>query len=189
MNDAAVSKPGAYAHVRVREPAGERSLGTTVTIGGAAADTNPDVIVPGASPGVLLTVERRGADWFAIPVPGAQVLLDGRAFKVARELHKDAVLSIGDAQIVVMDDSRTRLRLDVQHLVGNQTIPPVVTVTAVETDAADEDVEIRATPPDSAAVRLPLCSPPSAASRQRPANRSHVRRSLQSARCSFCCSQ
>jgi formylglycine-generating enzyme required for sulfatase activity len=156
MNDVAV-KPGAYTHVRVREPAGERSLGTSVTVGGEPTHAEvspeaarPDVIVPGASPGVLLTIDRQGADWFATPVPGrasrAPLLLNGRPFNKPRELHKDHVLSIGDAQIVVVDDSRTRLRLDVQHLVGNETIPPVVTVTAVDTEAADEDVEIRATP-------------------------------------------
>ncbi len=97
---------------------------------------------------MLLSIERRSADWFATPTAsaGTPVLLDGRTFKAARELHKDDVLSIGDAQIIVLDDSRTRLRLDVQHLVGNHTIPPVVTVTAVDTDNADEDVEIRVTP-------------------------------------------
>src|SRR6185312_8973496 len=48
--------------------------------------------------------------------------------------------------IVVLDDSRTRLRIDVQHLVGNATIAPVVEVTAVDFDVSDDDVEIRLVP-------------------------------------------
>ena len=142
MNDAAVSKPGAYAHVRVREPAGERTLGTTVSVGGDGAD----VLVPGVPAGIALTIERREADWFALPAPAVEIRLDGRPLTRPHELHKDDVLSVGEAQIVVLDDSRTRLRLDVQHLVGNQTIPPVTTVAAVNFEADDEDIEILASP-------------------------------------------
>ena len=146
MNDAALSKSGAYSHVRVREPAGERTLGTSVSVGGDGGESRADIIVPGAASGIVLTIERQGADWIATPAPGAAVRFDGRPLTKPRELHKDDVLAVGDAQVVVLDDSRTRLRLDVQHLVGNETIPPVVTVTAVEADADDEDIEIRALP-------------------------------------------
>jgi formylglycine-generating enzyme required for sulfatase activity len=142
MNEAAV-KPGAsYAHIRVKEPAGERSLGVRLTIGGEGAD----IVVPGTAPGPALTIERREADWWAEPEAGAGVLFDGRPLAHTRELHKEDVLSVGDAQIIVLDDSRTRLRLDVQHLVGNATIAPVVVVAAVDFDASDEDVEIHSTP-------------------------------------------
>jgi len=51
MNDAALSKPGAYAHVRVREPAGERTLGTSVSVGGDGGEERAEVIVPGAAAG------------------------------------------------------------------------------------------------------------------------------------------
>ena len=146
MNDVALSKPGAYAHVRVREPAGERTLGTSVSVGGDGGEERADIIVPGAASGVVLRIERQGADWIATPAPGAALRFDGRPLARPRELHKDDVLSIGEAQVVVLDDSRTRLRLDVQHLVGNETIPPVVTLAAVDTEAADEDIEIRALP-------------------------------------------
>src|SRR5262245_25118348 len=136
MNEAAV-KPGAsYAHIRVKEPAGERSLGVRLTIGGEGAD----IVVPGTATGVALTIERREADWWALPEPGAAVRFDGQPLSHTRELHTDDVMSVGEAQIVVVDDSRTRLRLDVQHLVGNATIAPVVTVAAVGFDASgDED--------------------------------------------------
>jgi hypothetical protein len=146
MNDAAASKPGAYAHVRVREPAGERTLGTSVSVGGDGGPDRAEIIVPGARAGISLIIERRAADWFAVPAPGASVRLDGRPIGQPRELHQDDVLSVGEAQVLVLDDSRTRLRLDVQHLVGNQTIPPVATVAAVDVDAGDEDIEIRALP-------------------------------------------
>ena len=146
MNDVALSKPGAYAHVRVREPAGERTLGTSVSVGGDGGEERADIIVPGAASGVVLRIERQGADWIATPAPGAALRFDGRPLARPRELHKDDVLSIGEAQVVVLDDSRTRLRLDVQHLVGNETIPPVVTLAAVDTEAGDEDIEIRALP-------------------------------------------
>ena len=146
MNDAALSKSGAYAHVRVREPAGERTLGTSVSVGGDGGEERAEIIVPGAASGIALTIERQGADWVATPAPGAAVRLDGRPLTKSRELHKDDVLSVGEAQVVVLDDSRTRLRLDVQHLVGNETIPPVVTIAAVEAEAGDEDIEIRALP-------------------------------------------
>jgi len=146
MNDAAVSKPGAYAHVRVREPAGERALGASVSIGGEGGPERAEVIVPGAPAGIALVIERRGADWVASPAPGASIRFDGRPLTRPHELHRDDVLSVGEAQVVVVDDSRTRLRIDVQHLVGNETIPPVATVAAVEVDVGDEDIEILATP-------------------------------------------
>lgn len=142
MNDAASSKPGAYAQIRVREPAGERTLGVALSVGGEGAD----VVVPGVPPGAACRVEWRSAEWFALAAGSTPVRLNGRPLTGARELHRDDVLGIGDAQVVVTDDSRTRLRLDVQHLVGNTTIAPVVTLAAVDLEPADDDVEIRATP-------------------------------------------
>src|SRR5262245_15536031 len=124
MNEVAL-KPGAsYAHIRVKEPAGERTLGVRITIGGEGAD----IVVPGTAAGPVLTIERREADWWATPETGAGVRFDGRPLSRTRELHRDDVLSVGDAQVVITEDSRTRLRLDVQHLVGNITIAPVVVV-------------------------------------------------------------
>src|SRR3954471_24226239 len=98
MNDAALSKPGAYSHVRVREPAGERTLGTAVSVGGDSGEERADIIVPGAASGIVLTIERQSADWIAAPAPGAAVRFDGRPLTKPRELHKDDVLSVGAAQ-------------------------------------------------------------------------------------------
>jgi formylglycine-generating enzyme required for sulfatase activity len=151
MSDAAVIKPGAsYAQIRVNEPAGERSFGERLSIGGDGAD----IVVPGTPPGPALIIERREADWWATPEAGAAVRFDGRPLTRTRELHRDDVLSIGDAQLVIGEDARTRLRLDVQHLVGNATIAPVIVVATVDFDAGDEDLEIRAAGSRPAAATL-----------------------------------
>jgi formylglycine-generating enzyme required for sulfatase activity len=146
MTDAALNKPGAYAQIRIREPAGERILGPELSLGGPGAD----IVLPGVE-GVALRIERRDGEWLAIPEPGAAVRYDGRSLKASRELRRDDVVAIGDAQLSVPEVSRTRLRLDVHHLVGNDTIAPVATVAAVDFDGGDEELEIRAAPVGTAA--------------------------------------
>jgi formylglycine-generating enzyme required for sulfatase activity len=162
MNDAALNKPGAYAQIRIREPAGERILGPELTLGGPGAE----IVVPGAPDGVALRIERRDGEWLAIPEPESAVRFDGRALRGARELRRDDVLGLGDAQLSVPELSRTRLRLDVHHLVGNDTIAPVATVAAVDFEGGDEELEIRAAPVGTAA-----------AARVSPAERARARRS------------
>jgi formylglycine-generating enzyme required for sulfatase activity len=151
MNDAALSKPGAYAQIRIREPSGERTFGAALSIGGEGAD----VVVPGVGAGIALTIERRAADWFAVPAPGAAVRFDGRPLTRARELHRNDVFAVGDAQLVVADVSRTRVRLDLHHLVGNATIAPVAMVAPADIDAGDEDLEIRVARPDGQPPVIP----------------------------------
>ena len=146
MNDAAVNK-AAYAQIRIREPAGERVLGPELTLGGPGAE----VVVPGVAEGVALRIERRDGDWLAIPEPEAAVRFDGRPLRGSRELRRDDVIGLGDAQLSVPELSRTRLRLDVHHLVGNDTIAPVATVAAVDFEGGDEELEIRAAPAGGAA--------------------------------------
>jgi hypothetical protein len=163
MNEAALNKPGAYAQIRIREPAGERVLGPELTLGGPGAE----VVVPGAPDGVALRIERRDGEWLAIPEPESAVRFDGRALRGPRELRRDDVLGVGDAQLSVPELSRTRLRLDVHHLVGNDTIAPVATVAAVDFEGGDEELEIRAAPVGAAA----------AAVRVSPAERARARRS------------
>jgi formylglycine-generating enzyme required for sulfatase activity len=162
MNDAALNKPGAYAQIRIREPAGERILGPELSLGGPGAD----IVVPGVE-GIALRIERRDGEWLAIPEPGAAVRYDGRSLRGSRELRRDDVIGIGEAQLSVPEVSRTRLRLDVHHLVGNDTIAPVATVAAVDFDGGDEELEIRAAPARGAAA---------AAARTATAERIRVRR-------------
>jgi formylglycine-generating enzyme required for sulfatase activity len=174
MNEPAVRPAAPYAQARVREPAGDRTLGETFSIGGAGAD----IVVPGVPEGVALRVDRRKGVWVAEPLgpstaaepaepaepaedvaadvatePGARrgpagvsvARFDGRPLITPRDLRRNDVLALGDAQLIVTDVSRTLLRLDVCHLVGNATIPPANTIATLALgDGGDEELEIRA---------------------------------------------
>jgi hypothetical protein len=129
----------AYAQVRVREPLGERILGENVSIGG----TDSDVVVPGADPGPAVAVERRKGVWILEP-RGKSVRVNGKPLTSSRDLRKGDVLALGEAQIAVTDASRTLLRIDVHHLVGNTTVAPAAALaTVVVGQGGDEDVEIQ----------------------------------------------
>ena len=140
MNEAAV-KPASYAQARVREPAGERTVGEAFSIGGIGAD----IVVPGAGEGPQLQVERRQGVWVAEPVEKALVRFDGRPLVAPRDLRSNDVVAIGDAQLIVADVTRTLLRLDVVHLVSNATIAPAATVATLALgEGGDEELEIHA---------------------------------------------
>src|SRR5918995_3729817 len=102
MNDATASRPAAYAQIRVREPAGGRTFGERTTIGGDGAD----IVVPGVA-AAALAIERRKGEWVAMPQPDATVRFDGRQLTAARELRRNDVLAVGEAQVGVIDVSRT----------------------------------------------------------------------------------
>jgi formylglycine-generating enzyme required for sulfatase activity len=140
MNEPAMRPAAPYAQARVREPAGDRTLGETFSIGGVGAD----IVVPGVPDGAALRVDRRKGVWVAEPTaPIAR--FDGRPLVAPRDLRRNDVLALGDAQLIVTDVSRTLLRLDVCHLVGNATIPPANTVATLSLgDGGDEELEIRA---------------------------------------------
>jgi formylglycine-generating enzyme required for sulfatase activity len=150
MNDGVSMQPGAWGQVRVREPAGERVLGETLSIGGAGSD----VVVPGVDPGAALSVRRRPGLWLVRPAPGAVVRFNGRPLSAERDLRRDDVLSVGDAQVRVTDASRTLLRLSVEHLAGNVTIAPAAALAAVSPEeGGDQDLEIQV--PGALAVSRP----------------------------------
>src|SRR5215831_12810793 len=117
MNEAGV-KPAPYAQTRIREPAGDRTLGETFSIGGTGAD----IVVPGVTGGAVLRVERRKGMWIlqnaAAPGTHRPARFDGLPLMMARDLRRNDVIAIGDAQLIVSDVSRTLLRLEVCHLVG-----------------------------------------------------------------------
>jgi formylglycine-generating enzyme required for sulfatase activity len=146
MTDAALTSASTYAQVRVREPIGDRTFGETPTIGGEGAD----IVVPGADPGTAVQIERRKGVWVAHPVNDARVRFDGRLLAAPRDLRRHDVLAIGGAQVIVTDVSRTLLRLDVCHLVGNATISPAGTISSLKHGASiehgddDEDLIIQA---------------------------------------------
>src|SRR3989440_12277714 len=115
MNDGVSMQPGAWGQVRVREPAGERVLGETLSIGGTGAD----VVVPGVDAGAALSVRRLKGLWLVQPAPGAGGRFNGRPLPRGRDLRRDEVLSVGDAQVRGGDASRTLLRLSGGHLAGH----------------------------------------------------------------------
>jgi hypothetical protein len=159
VNDPVSKRSIAYAQVRVREPLGERVLGENVTLGGEGSD----VVVPGAEPGVAATVERRKGIWILEP-SAAAIRFNGRPLLTACDLRRGDALVIGDAHIVVADASRTLLRVDVLHLVGNATIAPAGTLATLVLSDGDEDVEIH----PLATLRVPTLARASAAGPRNP---------------------
>ena len=141
MTDAALTSASTYAQVRVREPMGDRILGETPTIGGEGAN----IVVPGARPGAAVQIDRRKGVWVAHPIDNAKVRFNGRLLAAPRDLRRHDVFAVGDAQIVVTDVSRTLLRLEACHLVGNTTISPAGAVSALEAHGdGDEELLIQA---------------------------------------------
>jgi len=146
MSDTAVSARS-DAQVLLREPAGERTCASPLTIGGAGAQ----VVVPGARPGDALRIERREAVWSVSADAAPPVRLDGRALTSARDLRAGDVLAIGEAQAVVTAVTRQVLEIHVHHLVGNDTVAPTATLTAPALES-DEDLEITPIAADPAAA-------------------------------------
>ena len=129
----------AYAQVRVREPLGERILGETTSLGGE----DSDVVVPGVDPGPACLIDRRKGIWVVEP-RAKSVWVNGRPLTGPRDLRKHDSLTVGEAQIVVTDASRTLLRIDVHHLAENATVAPAATLaTLIVGKDGDEDVEIQ----------------------------------------------
>jgi formylglycine-generating enzyme required for sulfatase activity len=140
MTDAALTSASTYAQVRVREPIGDRTLGETPTIGGEGAD----IVVPGVGPGAAIQIDRRKGIWIASPTIESKARFDGRLMNSPRDLRRHDVLAVGDAQVIVIGVSRTLLRLEVCHLVGNATISPAGAVSALVPTDGDEELLIQA---------------------------------------------
>jgi len=150
MTDGALAGANSYAQVRVREPMGDRILGETPTIGGEGSD----IVVPGVGPGEAVRIERGRGVWTVHSTGyNVRVRFDGRLITSPRDLRRHDVLTIGDAQVVVTDVSRTLLRLEVCHLVGNATVSPAGAVSLIEHADGDEDLLIEA-PRAATAIEL-----------------------------------
>src|SRR5437879_3366813 len=143
MSNGVSMQPAAWGQVRVREPAGERVLGEALTIGGAGSD----VVVPGVPAGAARSLRRSGGVRLVGPASEASVRFNGRPLDAERDLRREDVLSVGDAQVRVSDASRTLLKLSVEHLAGNVTIAPAGALAAVSPgDGGDEELEIEVPP-------------------------------------------
>lgn len=172
MTDAALTSASTYAQVRVREPIGDRTLGETPTIGGEGSD----IVVPGVGPGPTLQIERRKGAWIVSSANQSRVRFDGRAMAGPRDLRRHDVLAVGDAQIIVTGVSRTLLRLEVCHLVGNTTISPAGAVSQIVQGDGDEELLIRAPSPSAHPSRC--AQPESPESDRRARMRVHAARIL-----------
>ncbi|HKT74350.1 MAG TPA: SUMF1/EgtB/PvdO family nonheme iron enzyme [Steroidobacteraceae bacterium] len=140
MSDAALTKSSTYAQARIREPAGDRVLGEIFSIGGPGAD----IVVPGTGLGPVLRIERRKAVWVAQSEGDARVRFDGRPLTRERDLRRNDVMAVGDAQVIVTAESRTLLRLEVSHLAGNATVPSASSIASLASAEDGEDaLEIR----------------------------------------------
>src|SRR5256885_13790858 len=106
MNDGVSMQPGAWGQVRVREPAGERVLGETLSIGG----TGSDVVVPGVEAGATLSVTRLRGGWLGQAAPGAAGRFHGRPLSPERDLRRDDGLSVRDAPGRGSDAARPPVR-------------------------------------------------------------------------------
>src|SRR2546421_11062526 len=95
MNDGASMQSGAWGQVRVREPAGERVLGETLSIGG----TGSEVVVPGVDPGAALSVRRLKGLWLVQPAPGAGGGFNGRPPSRERGLRRGDVANGGGGAV------------------------------------------------------------------------------------------
>src|SRR5256885_9885600 len=91
MNDGVSMQPGVWGQVRVLEPAGERVLGETLSIGG----TGSDVVVPGVEAGATLSVRRLRGVWLGQPPPGGAGRFNGRPLPPPRGLRPRAALRGG----------------------------------------------------------------------------------------------
>lgn len=132
-------REAAAARIHVREPAGLREFAWPLSVGGPGAD----VVVPGTSVAQGFRIERAAVDWCAMP-DRELLCLNGEHGAAARELRTGDTLALGDAQIIVVAVAPDALSLEVRHLVGNATIPPLGFDAARENVAGDDAVEIRA---------------------------------------------
>ncbi len=158
------------ARIAVTEPQGARAFDRRLTVGGEGAQ----IVLPGVPAGAALSIERHEAVWTAQAADGAQVAFDGRELAGARALRQGDVLGLGGARVVVVELSRTVLRLDVRHLVGNATVAPATLLAAADLD--DDDVDIIAEPPSLEAASLGArAAPRSALQRWQALAREHWR--------------
>ncbi len=133
-----------YAEVRVREPLGERLFVDALGAGGEGAE----LVLPGCDSGEALHIARRQGAWTVSAVGVSPVRANGQPLLEERHLTLQDVLAIGDAQLIVTGLSRTLLRLEVQHLAGNRTMPPERVHAPVSEES--DDLEINAPEPAAA---------------------------------------
>ncbi|MFO1425983.1 MAG: SUMF1/EgtB/PvdO family nonheme iron enzyme [Steroidobacteraceae bacterium] len=138
------------ATARLREPlggeAGERRVALPLQIGGTPEHA---VRVPGTRDGAALTIDLRDGAWIATAPAAAEVQLDGEPLAGERELHDGDVLTIGAARVrFVLAGADDGPLLDVRHLAGNDTLPPLTPARLRSAVDEAEDADIVEAPVD-----------------------------------------
>ena len=113
------------ATLRVREPLGERNVAPPVTLGTAAEATIRVPAGAAAAEAVVQIEVREQGSWYAVAAADAEVVLNGERLSSARELRSGDVIAVGDAQALVAFDHDGAITVDVRHMVGNPTLPPL----------------------------------------------------------------
>lgn len=126
------------ARISVAEPLGQRELDAPLTIGAPGSN----VVVPGVSVAPALVVEIDEGLWRVVPAEGALARFNGERLREARDLRTGDVIALGDTQIIV--HSTAPCAIEVVHLVGNDTIAPLVAPIERDGELDDDDIEIGA---------------------------------------------
>lgn len=129
----------ASARLRVREPLGERSLELPLTMGGRDAR----LVLPGAGSGTQLTISANGNELQVSPATSGSAQLNGLPLRAPQALRVGDALALGAARILVQLDDAGALALDVHHLTGNDTAPPLTSPTRTTDGDENDDVSVR----------------------------------------------
>ena len=133
--------------IEVREPAGARQLALPLSVGGIGAQ----VVVPGAD-GAALQIDKQSFGFVATRGDGEAIYLNGERLVAPRELRDGDALRVGAAHLSVVLQG-PRLRLDVLHLEGNDTVAPINASLGRDTESESEDAVIRAAAFDAGGLR------------------------------------
>jgi formylglycine-generating enzyme required for sulfatase activity len=140
------------ALLEVREPAGARTLELPCSLGGAPVD---ELRIPdaGASTAAVFDVED-GSFGLRMPALATEAAhrprLNGKRLALGEfhELVAGDVLTLGGVRILVAT-AEGRPALDIRHLAGNDTLPPLRPRGADEGDEDEADTLITAVAPDA----------------------------------------
>lgn len=142
------------ARIVVREPTGARELELPFAIGGAAAR----VVVPGVSAHEFLRIELRADQLLAVAAGDLRASLNGLPLAAEQLLRVGDVLAFASTRVLVREGSGALPLLELRHLAGNDTAPPLSPLLHVSADADDQDARVIAVaigPGDAADTSLP----------------------------------
>lgn len=125
------------SRVLIFEPLGARELLAPIRLGAAEA---ADVRLPDSEPDRLLTIEYASEGWLC-HAAGQGITLNGIVLEPnwAHQVQRGDVLRIGEA-VVRVTQQDADLVLRIEHLEGNETIPPSTKTATVQFDEQAEEL-------------------------------------------------